>query len=77
MQHLAALRDCKLPKGSNGTCGESRKVSVPEEVHRGVSVPLFITKACLTLFDAMDYSTPGSLSFCIGQICSSSCPLSW
>ena len=62
MQHLAALRDCKLPKGSNGTCGESRKVSVPEEVHRGVSVPLsFITKACPTLFDPTDYSTPGFL----------------
>ena len=60
MQHLAALRDCKLPKGSTGTCGESRKVSVPEEVHRGVSVPLlFVTKAHLTLFDPMDYSTPG------------------
>ena len=60
MQHLAALRDCKLPKGSNGTSGESRKVSVPEEVHRGVSVPLlFVAKAHLTLFDPMDYSTPG------------------
>ena len=35
-------------------------VSVPEEVHRGFSVPLlFITKVCLTLFDPMDFSTPG------------------
>ena len=36
------------------------KVSVPEEVHRGFSVPLlFITKACPTLFDPMDYGTLG------------------
>ena len=65
---MTALIDCKLPKGSNGTCGESRKVSVPEEVHRGVSVPLlFVTKTCLLSLIPWTIARQASLPFSISQ----------